>query len=97
MLAETLRLRGDLLTQIGDRMAAEASYRDAIALAQHRRAKLLELRSATSLARLWLDQGRRAEARDLLAPIYGWFTDGVSAPDLDDARTSLEELHMGAG
>src|SRR5438270_925474 len=64
--AELHRLRGDLLNATGDRSAAERSYRQAIAVAERQCAKLLQLRSATSLARLWRDQGRRAEARDLL-------------------------------
>jgi predicted ATPase len=92
VLAETLRLRGDLLAQTGDRMAAEASYRQALALAQQQCAKLWELRAATSLARLWREQGRRGEARDLLAPIYGWFTEGFDTADLQDAAKLLAEL-----
>jgi predicted ATPase len=92
VLAETLRLRGDLLAQTGDRMAAEASYRQALALAQQQSAKLWELRAATSLVRLWREQGRRGEARDLLAPIYGWFTEGFDTADLQDAAKLLAEL-----
>ena len=92
VLAETLRLRGDLLAQTGDRMAAEASYRQALALAQQQSAKLYELRAATSLARLWLEQGRRGEARDLLAPLYGWFTEGFDTADLKEAAALLSEL-----
>ena len=53
---------------------------------------LWELRAATSLARLWRDQGRRAEARDLLAPVYGWFTEGFDTADLKDAKGLLDEL-----
>jgi predicted ATPase len=90
VLAETLRLRGDLLAQTGDRMAAEASYRGGIALAQRQDAKLFELRAMTSLARLWRDQGRRAEAHELLAPIYGWFTEGFDTADLKEAKALLE-------
>jgi predicted ATPase len=91
--AETLRLRGDLLQASGnDQAAAETCYRQSIALARRQRAKLFELRSGTSLARLWRDQGRRAEAHDLLAPIYHWFTEGFDAPDLKDAKTLLEQL-----
>jgi predicted ATPase len=55
-------------------------------------AKLWELRAATSLARLWRDQGKRTEARGLLAPIYGWFTEGFDTPDLKEAQALLEEL-----
>jgi predicted ATPase len=52
----------------------------------------LELRAATSLARLWVEQGKRARARDLLAPIYGWFTEGFETPDLKDAKALLDQL-----
>jgi predicted ATPase len=90
VLAETLRLRGDLLAQTGDRLAAEASYREALALAQQQSAKLWELRAATSLARLWREQGRRGEARELLAPVYGWFTEGFDTADLKEAKALLE-------
>jgi predicted ATPase len=90
--AETLRLRGALLIQIGDRVAAEFSFREAIVLAQQQNARLFELRSATSLARLWRDQGKHVEARDLLGPIYNWFTEGFDAPDLKEAKALLDEL-----
>ena len=90
--AETLRLRGDLLILTGDRLSAEASYRDSIALAERQSAKLFQLRASTSLARLWRDQGKRAEAHDLLGPIYNWFTEGFDAPDLKDAKALLDEL-----
>ena len=55
-------------------------------------AKAFELRAATSLARLWRDQGKRAQARDLLAPVYGWFTEGFDTQDLEDAKALLDEL-----
>ena len=90
--AETLRLRGDLLLQTGARPAAEASYRGAIALAHRQGAKLFELRASTSLARLWRDQERDAEARDLLALICDRFTEGFDAPDLREAKALLDEL-----
>ena len=60
--------------------------------ARRQQAKSLELRAAMSLARLWQQQGKRAEARELLAPIYGWFTEGFDTADLQDARALLEEL-----
>jgi predicted ATPase len=90
--AETLRLTGDVLLATGDAAAAEASYREAIAIAQQQSAKLWELRAAMSLARLWHDQGKRAAARDLLAPVYGWFTEGFGTPVLQDAKALLDEL-----
>ncbi len=92
VLAETLRLRGDLLMLTGDRLAGEASFSAAVALAHRQNAKLLELRSATSLARLWHGHSKRAEALDLLSPIYNWFTEGFDAPDLKDAKVLLEQL-----
>jgi tetratricopeptide (TPR) repeat protein len=90
--AETLRLTGDVLLATGDGAAAEASYREAIALAQRQSAKLWDLRAAVSLAKLWRDQGKRAEAHALLAPVYGWFTEGFGTPVLQEAKALLEEL-----
>jgi predicted ATPase len=72
--------------------AAEDSFRKAIAVAQHQSAKLWELHASVCLARLWRDQGKRAEARDLLAPIYHWFTEGFDTPDLKDAKALLDDL-----
>ena len=60
--------------------------------ARRQQAKSLELRAAASLARLWGEQGRRGEARGLLAPVYGWFTEGFDTPDLKDAKALLDEL-----
>jgi predicted ATPase len=71
---------------------AERSYYHAITVARSQSAKLLELRASTSLARLWRDQGKRGEARNLLSPIYDWFTEGFDAPDLRDAKALLDEL-----
>jgi predicted ATPase len=89
--AELSRLKGDLLA--AERPAsAEACFRQAITIAQGQQAKLWELRAATSLARLWLDQGRRAEAHDLLAPVYGWLTEGFDTADLKDAKALLDDL-----
>jgi predicted ATPase len=90
--AELHRLRGDLLNAIGDQVAAEQSYHQALAVAQRQSAKPFELRAATSFARLWRDQGKRAKARDLLAPIYGWFTEGLDTPILQDAKALLDQL-----
>jgi predicted ATPase len=83
---------GDLLNTAGDRSGAEQHYRQAIAVAERQSAKLFQLRASTSLARLWHDQGKHADARDLLGPIYGWFTEGFDAPDLKDAKSLLDEL-----
>jgi predicted ATPase len=71
---------------------AESSFWHAIKVARGQQSKSLELRAATSLARLWKTQGRHAEARDLLGPIYNWFTEGFDAPDLKDAKALLDEL-----
>jgi class 3 adenylate cyclase/tetratricopeptide (TPR) repeat protein len=90
--AELHRVRGDLLLATGDQAAAEQSYRQALAVAQRQSAKLFELRAAISLAGLWRDQGKRAEARDLLAPVYGWFTEGFDTRVLKDAKALLDEL-----
>jgi class 3 adenylate cyclase/tetratricopeptide (TPR) repeat protein len=90
--AETVRLAGDVLLARGDPAAAEANYREAIAIAQQQSARLWELCAAMSLARLWRDQGKRAEARDLLAPVYGWFTEGFGTPVLKEAKALLDGL-----
>jgi predicted ATPase len=78
--AELHRLRGNLLNATGDRSAAEQSYHQALAIAKRQSAKTWELLSAMSLARLWRDQSKRTEARDLLAPVYNWFTEGFDTP-----------------
>jgi len=72
--------------------AAEACFHQALAVARHQQAKSLELRAATSLARLWQQQGKGDEARRLLAPVYGWFTEGFETADLHEARALLENL-----
>jgi predicted ATPase len=71
---------------------AEACFRQALDIARHQQAKLHELRAAMSLSRLWQQQGKRAKARELLAPIYGWFTEGFDTPDLQEARVLLNTL-----
>jgi predicted ATPase len=90
--AEIHRLHGTLLLSIKERTAAEDSYRHALAVAQRQSAKFWELRAALDLARLWRDQGKCTEARDLLAPIYGWFTEGFDTPVLQDAKALLDQL-----
>ena len=71
---------------------AEACFLKALDIARKQQAKSLELRAATSLARLWQQQGKKAEARALLAPVYQWFTEGFDTADLRDAKALLEEL-----
>jgi predicted ATPase len=71
---------------------AEAYFERALAIARQQQAKSFELRAAMSMARLWRDQGKRAQARALLAPIYGWFTEGFAMPDLKEAKALLDEL-----
>jgi predicted ATPase len=73
-------------------MGSEQHYRKALAVAERQSAKLLQLRASISLARLWRDQGKGAEGRDLLHPIYNWFTEGFDASDLKDAKALLDEL-----
>jgi predicted ATPase len=92
LAAELHRHKGQLLLRQGHTEAAEELYRKALSIAVEQEAKLWELRAAMSLARLRRDQGRRAEARDLLAPVYGWFTEGFATPDLRDAKALLDEL-----
>ncbi|MFQ5827733.1 MAG: hypothetical protein ACE5JD_01060, partial [Candidatus Methylomirabilia bacterium] len=92
--AEVYRLKGDLLLMQGGRAAhqAEACFRQAIDVAREQRAKFLELRAARSLSRLWQTQGKRGEARQMLAEIYGWFTEGFGTADLREAKALLAEL-----
>ena len=94
--AELYRHQGQLLLRQGHTGAAEELYGRALSIAREQEAKLWELRAAVSLARLRRDQGRRTEARDLLAPVYGWFTEGFAMPDLIEARELLEELQPAA-
>jgi predicted ATPase len=101
--AELYRLKGELLRKAeahslestGPNLpeeAAEACFRQALAVARRQQAKSLELRAAVSLSRLWQQQGKRDEARELLAPVYGWFTEGFETADLQEAKALLEEL-----
>jgi len=91
---ELYRLKGALLLQQSSDHQAEAEtcFHHAISIAQSQQAKSWELRAATSLARLWQQQGKRAEAHALLAPVYGWFTEGFDTADLQEAKVLLEEL-----
>jgi class 3 adenylate cyclase/predicted ATPase len=90
--AELNRHKGQLLLRQGNTQAAEELYRKALSIAREQEAKLWELRAAVSLARLLSEQGGRNEARDLLAPVYGWFTEGFDTPDLKRAKALLDEL-----
>ena len=90
--AELLRWKGEALLRLGDRDRAEACLLRAVSVARGQGARMWELHAATSLARLWQDQGRRAEAHDRLAPVYGWFSEGFDTPDLREARALLDDL-----
>ena len=82
---------GIAVRKSGCRRSASASQ-GAISTARQQQAKSWELRAAMSMARLWRDQGKRDEARNLLAPVYGWFTEGFDTLDLKEAKALLEEL-----
>jgi predicted ATPase len=100
--AELHRQQGELLLQRvakippdqgrQDQHEAERCFQHALDVARHQQAKSLELRASTSLARLWQQQGKRADAHALLAPIYGWFTEGFDTADLQDAKALLDAL-----
>src|SRR5262245_38238475 len=90
--AERHRLRGEFLLQPEQAGEAEHEFDLALAIARKQRARAWELRAATSLARLWRDQGKGTEARDLLSPVYAWFTEGFDTPDLVTAKALLDEL-----
>jgi predicted ATPase len=92
--AESHRVAGEIALKSpeADAPKAQAHFERALAVARAQQAKSWELRAAMSMARLLRDQGRRGEARDLLAPVYGWFTEGFDTLDLKQARTLLDEL-----
>jgi predicted ATPase len=92
--AEMHRIKGELLLRqaVPEASQADACFLQALAIARRQQAKSLELRAAMSLARLWQDQGKHAEARQLLAPIYNWFTEGFDTADLREAKGLLEAL-----
>jgi predicted ATPase/class 3 adenylate cyclase len=91
-MAEVYRVSGLLHLARGAQRDAEAAFGEALDVAQQQRARSWQLRAATSLARLWADQGERRNAYDLLAPIYGWFTEGFDTQDLKDAKALLDDL-----
>ena len=91
--AEVNRVAGEIaLTRQADAAKAEAYFERALAVARQQQAKSWELRASMSLARLWRDQGKVQQARELLAPVYGWFTEGFDTRDLKEAKGLLEEL-----
>jgi predicted ATPase len=93
--AEVHRVAGEvaLKSPEPDAAKAQAYFERALAVARAQQAKSWELRAAMSMARLWRDQGKRDKARDLLAPVYGWFTEGFDTLDLKEAKALLDELH----
>jgi adenylate cyclase len=90
--SEIMRLKGEISRAQSAGAEAEPCFRRAIEVAQRQGAKLLQLRAAASLARLWQSQGRLREGRELLAPLYDWFTEGFDTADLKDAKALLDEL-----
>ena len=92
--AEVFRTAGEitLMAPECDRQKAEAYFERALAVGRKQQAKSLELRAAMSMARLWRDQGRRDAARELLAPVFGWFTEGFDTLDLKEAKALLDDL-----
>jgi predicted ATPase len=86
------RVPGDLLNAIGDRDAAERRYRRSLEVAERQGARLFQLRASTSLARLWRNEGKPTEARDLLTPICGWFTEGFDSALMHEAKSLIDEL-----
>jgi predicted ATPase len=90
--AEVYRRKGELLQAVPDALQAEACFQQALVVARRQQAKSWELRAALSLSRLWQQQGKRAAARQLLAEVYGWFTEGFDTPDLQEAKVLLDEL-----
>jgi predicted ATPase len=97
--AELYRLRGELLLQqtVAQPEEAEVCFQQALAVARRQQAKSLELRAAMGLSRLWQHQGKRAEACELLAPIYGWFTEGFDTADLQEAKALLASWRDNTG
>jgi predicted ATPase len=91
--AELHRCKGELLKSAGNWESAETCFSQALAVARRQTAKTWELRAATSLARLWRNQGKGIEARNLLEPVYSWFTEGLGTPHLREARSLLDELN----
>ena len=93
--ADVNRMAGEIALKSPkpDAAKAQAYFERALAVARSQQAKSWELRVAMSMARLWRDQGKRDAARELLAPVYGWFTEGFDTLDLKEAKALLDELH----
>ena len=91
--AELYRLRGELQLEVGRVESGEAALTTAVAVARRQQARVWELRAIAALARHWSENGKTAAARDLLAPIYRWFSEALDAGDLRRARSLLEQLH----
>jgi predicted ATPase len=93
--AEVHRMAGEIARKSpgADGARAEAYFERALAVARQQQAKSWELRAAMSMAQLWRDQGKRNEARDLLTPVYSWFTEGFDTRDLKESKALLDELH----
>jgi predicted ATPase len=92
--AEVNRVAGEIALKSpeSDAAKAQAYFEHALTVAREQQAKSWELRAAISMARIWRDQGKRDEARELLAPVYGWFTEGFDTLDLKEAKRLLDEL-----
>ena len=92
--AEVNRIAGEIALKSGepDAARAEAYFERALAVSRKQQAKSWELRAAMSMARLWREEGKHKEARDLLAPVYGWFTEGFDTLDLKEAKALLDDL-----
>jgi predicted ATPase len=90
--AEAYRMAGEVALLSSETTKADDYFDRALAVARKQQAKFWELRAAMSMARLWRNQGKRDEARELLAPIYGWFTEGFDTRDLKEAKALLDEL-----
>jgi predicted ATPase len=90
--AEVYRVAGEISLSGSDTVKSQAYFERALSAARQQQAKSWELRAAMSMARLWRDQGKRDEAHELLAPVYGWFTEGFDTLDLKEAKVLLDEL-----
>ncbi len=90
--AEVNRMAGEVALLSSEPEKAEAHFERALSVARQQQAKSWELRTSMSLARLWRDQGKVQQARELLAPVYGWFTEGFDTRDLNDAKALLDQL-----